>query len=162
MRRTATVICAVVLAVAGAVTGSSSAVASVRPSLVQVPPPGYGGPVATCSGTLVYTSSLRTAAGTWGDSYVDITYTTANNGTLCAKVFDNLSGSHHMEIVVRRSTWQTPWYDSGTFDTYAGGIQHFGNGVCVIFFSRVTVNGVNYEDRIGLTPGYAGNVCWQP
>jgi hypothetical protein len=142
-------------------------VGSGPPALATNPsdaPPGYGGPVATCAGTVVDMTYLRTAAGTQGSSYVQIWYSSSNSGTLCAKVFDNLAGSHHMEIVVRRSTWQTPWYDSGTYSTYAGGIQHFGsNGNCTIFFSRVTVNGTNYEDRIGLAGApYPGEVCWWP
>jgi hypothetical protein len=76
--------------------------------------------------------------------------------------YDNLSGSHHMEVVVRRSTWQTPWYDSGTYSVYAGGIQHYGSdGNCVIFFGRVTVNGVNYERTVKLTanPDVGSAVC---
>ncbi|MEU4251582.1 hypothetical protein AB0F15_29625 [Amycolatopsis sp. NPDC026612] len=159
-----TVLCAVVLSLAGAVAGSASAGASVRDGLVEGPPPGYGGPVSTCTGVLVYDAPLFSAAGGYAGSYVEVHYTSADNGTLCAKTFDNIEGRHHMEIVLRRTTWQTPWADSGTYETYAGGIQHFGTGgnVCVTVFSRVTVNGVNYEDRIGLVPGYAGDVCWLP
>jgi hypothetical protein len=144
----------VAVAVANAPTASATGAAGA--------PAGYGGPVTTCTGTFVYSAPLLSAGGAFAGSYVEVLYTSANNGTLCAKTFDNLEGSHHMEIVLRRTTWQTSWSDSGTFTTFAGGIQHFGTGVCVTVFSRVTVNGVNYEDRIGLSPGYAGDICWMP
>ena len=113
-------------------------------------PPGYGGPVTTCPGTLNPGDihPLYNASGNTLGSNIQIWYSSANGGTYCAKTYDNLSGSHHIEVVVRRGDWTTNWYDSGTYTTYAGGIEVFGAATkCVYFFGRVTVNGVNYESR---------------
>jgi hypothetical protein len=69
--------------------------------------------------------------------------------------FDNLTGSHHMEVVIRREGWTTPAYDSGTYTTFAGGMIHYGSaaaGKHVYIFGRVT-NGVNYEARLKCSPG---------
>jgi hypothetical protein len=112
-------------------------------------PPGYGGPMSTCPGTSLGTYSLYSASGATLGSNVEFWYSSANSGTLCAKTQDNLAGSHHMEVVVRRADWQTPWSDSGTYTTYAGGIAVYGMDThCARVFGRVTVNGVNYERQV--------------
>ena len=124
-------------------------------------PPGYGGPVSSCGGTLIDGYYLATGSGSTQGSLLNIYYSTSGSGTFCAMTFDNLSGSHHMEVVVRRGDWTTNWYDSGTYNTFAGGIQVFGAaGKCVYFFGRVT-NGVNYEVAVGLIGG-TGAVCYGP
>lgn len=114
-------------------------------------PPGYGGPFSSCPGQSVKLVKLRNGTAELG--YLQIWYHgTYNGGTYCARVGDGISGAHHMEVVVRRGDWQTPWYDSGTYNEYAGNIDVYGAaGKCVHFFGRVTLNGVNYE-RTYLTP----------
>ena len=84
-----------------------------------------------------------------GGSYAQVWYSASNGGTFCAKTYDNIAGSHHMEIVVRRDDWQTPAYETGTYTTYAGGIAVYGVDAphCAWIFGRVTVNGVNREVR---------------
>jgi hypothetical protein len=52
----------------------------------------------------------------------NVWYSPAGSGTFCAMTFDNLAGSHHIEVILRHEDWQTPWYDSGTYSTFAGGI----------------------------------------
>lgn len=116
-------------------------------------PPGYGGPVSTCPGTLIYVLTMYDQYGHDVGSRLHIWYSTGSGGTYCAKTYDNLSDSHHIEVVVRRGDWQTNWYDSGTYTTYAGGIEVFGAATkCVYFFGRVTANGLNYEARLKTSP----------
>jgi len=124
--------------------------APAKPSSTQAAsaPPGYGGPMSTCPGTLRPVVPLASASGAKLSSTLNIWYSGSNSGTFCAKTYDNLPGSHHMEVVIRRADWQTPWYDSGMFTTYAGGVAVYGAATkCVSVFGRVTVNGVNYEAR---------------
>jgi hypothetical protein len=139
--------------------------ASAPSASAAAPPAGYGGPVNSCGGTFVGSSYLYDNGGAGSrtlGSQLHIWYSTAGGGTYCAMTFDNLSGSHHMEVQLRRQGWTTPWQDSGTYSTFAGGIQHFGsNGNCVFFFGRVTVNGVNYETKFGLRAP-AHSYCWLP
>jgi hypothetical protein len=126
-----------------AMTVTSTQIASAAP------PPGYAGPMANCPGTLRATYPLRSASGATLGSTLNIWYSTSNGGTLCAKTYDNLTGSHHMEVVVRRADWQTAWSDSDTYATYAGGIAVYGmQKKCAWVFGRVQVNGVNYEARV--------------
>lgn len=116
------------------------------PTASAAAPPGYGGPMSTCPGTLEYIYVLENASGANLGGTLQIWYSSSNSGTLCAKTYDNLAGSHHMEVVIRRLDWQTRWYDSGTFTTYAGGVAVYGVATkCITVFGRVQVNGVNYE-----------------
>jgi len=104
-------------------------------------PPGYAGPSATCSGTPGQPIPLSGTSG-----YVQLWYSSAGSGTYCAKTFDNLPGSHHTEIILQRDDWQTRWYDSGTYSTYAGGIYVSGaNTHCARFYGEVTVDGVAHK-----------------
>ncbi|MCZ4098459.1 hypothetical protein C8250_041180 [Streptomyces sp. So13.3] len=114
-------------------------------------PPGYGGPFNSCPGQTWKNVTLRN--GTTELGYLQIWYHgTYKGGTYCARAGEGIPGAHHMEIVVRRGDWQTSWYDSGTYNDYAGFIDVYGAATkCVHFFGRVTVNGVNYE-RTWLTP----------
>jgi len=126
-----------------AMTVTSTQIASAAP------PPGYAGPTADCPGTLRATYPLRSASGATLGSTLNIWYSSGNGGTLCAKTYDNLPGTHHMEVVVRRADWQTAWSDSGTYATYAGAIAVYGMPTkCAWVFGRVQVNGVNYEARV--------------
>jgi hypothetical protein len=123
-------------------------------------PAGYGGPVGNCGDGLVepwllYSSTYQTLG-----SYLDIFYSTAAGGTFCAKTLDYLDGAHYMSVAVRRGDWVTKWYDTGTYSDYAGGIQVFGAaGKCVYFYGLVTVNGVKYEGRLGLTGSTSPQLC---
>jgi hypothetical protein len=104
-------------------------------------PPGYAGPYATCSGEPYRVYPLP---GTTG--YIEVWRSYAGSGTFCAKTFDNLAGSHHIEVILQRVDWQTRWYDSGNYSTYAGGIYVSGaNEHCTYVFGRVTVDGVNHD-----------------
>lgn len=133
------------------------------PSASAAPPAGYGGPVKFCGGEYVKSYALQDKGGTGSNSIglLDVYWSPANSGTYCAYTFDDIPGSHHMEVKLRRSGWKTAWQDSGMYSSYAGGIQHFGsNGKCVLFFGRVTVNGVNYETKFGLRSDQS--FCWLP
>jgi len=140
-------------AVAAAVVGMlAAAVLMTAPAasatVARDAPPGYGGPVSTCPGTYLGYVTLRDSSGFSLGSTLDIWYSSLNSGTFCAKTYDRIDGSHHMEVVIRRTDWQTPWYDSGMYTTYAGGVEVFGAATkCVAFFGRVTAGGVNYEGR---------------
>jgi hypothetical protein len=126
-------------------------------------PAGYGGPVSSCGGTLVSTWVLESSTYDEQGSFLEIFYSGAAGGTFCAMVQDYLPGSHYMSVTVRRGDWVTPWYDTGTYNDYAGGIQVFGAaGRCVYFYGLVTVSGVKYEFRIGLTGSSSPEVCWAP
>jgi hypothetical protein len=116
--------------------GATTASAADKPK----PPPGYAGPSATCNGAPHTTYPL---SGTPG--YVDVWLDPAGSGTYCARTFDNLAGDHHMEIILQRVGWETRWYDSGTFSTYAGAIYVSGaNTYCTWAYAVVTVDGVNH------------------
>jgi hypothetical protein len=116
--------------------GATTASAADTPK----PPPGYAGPSPTCNGAPYLNIPLSGTSG-----YVEIWLDTAGSGTYCAKTFDNLAGDHHMEIILQRVGWQTRWYDSGTFSTYAGGIYVSGaNAYCTLVYGVVTVNGVDH------------------
>jgi len=144
-RKVAAVAVVVGLAFTGALASGPSALATDPDDA----PPGYAGPLSGCPGTLTYVVYLRNAAGTSLGSALHVWYSSASGGTYCAMTFDNLASSHHMEVVVRRGDWQTWWYDSGTYNTYAGAIAVYGAASkCVYFFGRVTVSGVNYEVRL--------------
>jgi hypothetical protein len=124
------------------------------PTASAAAPPGYGGPMSTCPGTLKYIYALENASGANLGGTLQVWYSSSNSGTFCAKTYDNLAGSHHMEVVIRRLDWQTNWYDSGTFTTYAGGVAVYGAATkCISVFGRVQVNGVNYEARDWPLPG---------
>ncbi|WP_336324029.1 hypothetical protein [Streptomyces lavendofoliae] len=114
-------------------------------------PPGYGGPFSSCAGQTWKTMALRNGTKEFG--YMQIWYSGSyKGGTYCARAGEGISGAHHMKIVVRRGDWRTPWYDSGTYNQYAGYIDVYGAATkCVHFFGQVTVNGVNYK-RTWLTP----------
>jgi hypothetical protein len=101
-------------------------------------PPGYAGPYASCSGEPRALIPLPDTSG-----YVQVWYSTAGSGTYCAMTFGNLAGSHHIEVILQRDDWQTRWYDSGTYSTYAGGIYVSGaNTHCTGGYGEVTVDGV--------------------
>jgi hypothetical protein len=107
--------------------------------------------MSTCPGTLRTTVPLASASGAKLGSNLRIWYSSSNSGTFCAKTYDNLAGSHHIEVLIRRAEWRTPWFDSGTFAIYAGGVAVYGAATkCVWVFGRVTVKGVNYEARLRL------------
>lgn len=108
-------------------------------------PPGYGGPMSTCPGTLLATFSLHSASGVTLGSTLKIWSASGGGGTVCVKTYDNLAGSHYMEATVHREDWQTRWSDSGTYSTYAGGVAVYGMDTnCASVSGKVTVNGVNY------------------
>jgi hypothetical protein len=58
--------------------------------------------------------------------FLEIRYSSSNSGTMCAKVYDSAGGSHLMSVSIRRADWRTVWSDSGTFSTYAGGVEVLG------------------------------------
>jgi hypothetical protein len=100
-------------------------------------PAGYGGPFASCSGEWFKRFDVPGTPG-----YVDIWYSPAGSGTFCAKTFDNLAGNHHMEVILQHALWQTRWYDSGIYATYAGGIYvSDANARCPQVYGEVTVDG---------------------
>ncbi|MGK3206561.1 hypothetical protein [Amycolatopsis sp. MEPSY49] len=89
--------------------------------------------VATCPGSEVsgFPKSLKNSLGELAGS-LHLWYSSANGGTNCAKVYDDMSGSHSMSVSIRRSDQSTPVTDSGTFSTYAGGVVVTGtNGKCI-------------------------------
>jgi hypothetical protein len=145
IRRTVAVLsAATAFLLLGAFTGGSPAAATDP----RDAPPGYAGPVATCPGSVLRGYYLSDTSGNTLGSILQVWYSSANGGTYCAKTIDNLSGSHHMEVIVKRERWTTSWYDSGTYTTYAGGIVVYGAtaaGECVDFYGRVVVNGVKYS-----------------
>ena len=116
--------------------GAATSSAADKPT----PPPGYAGPFPTCKGDLRANLPLSGTSG-----YVQIWLDPAGSGTYCAMTFDNLAGDHHMEIILQRADWESRWYDSGMFSTYAGGIYVSGaNAYCTWVYGVVTVNGVDH------------------
>lgn len=88
--------------------------------------------MATCPGNEVsgFPKSLKNSLGELAGS-LHLWYSSANNGTNCAKVYDDASGSHSMSVSIRTENG-TPMTDSGTFSTYAGGVVVTGtNGKCI-------------------------------
>ncbi|WNV87646.1 hypothetical protein [Umezawaea sp. Da 62-37] len=135
--------------VATAVLGGAATASATDPADA---PPGYAGPYATCNGAPLPPLQL---SGTPG--YVQLWLDRSGSGTFCAKTFDNLGGDHHTEIILQRVDWQTRWYDSGTYSTYAGGIYVSGaNAHCSRIYGEVTVNGVAH--RLPSVDGWA-TVC---
>ncbi|MCG8916153.1 hypothetical protein L6E12_10160 [Actinokineospora sp. PR83] len=135
--RIASAAAAGVIAVITAV-GAAPTASATDPSKA---PAGYAGPFSSCSGQLLHHIPL---AGTTG--YVNVWYSSAGSGTFCAMTFDNLAGSHHTEVILRHEDWDTPWYDSGDYTTYAGGIYVSGmNTRCAWVWGRVVVNGVDHN-----------------
>jgi hypothetical protein len=136
--RIASAVAVSVIAVATMLGGAASASATDPDDA----PAGYAGPFSSCSGDLVYHIPLSGTSG-----YINVWYSPAGSGTFCAMTFDNLAGSHHIEVILRHEDWQTPWYDSGTYSTFAGGIYVSGmNTRCAYVWGRVVVNGVDYNN----------------
>ncbi|MEC3977518.1 hypothetical protein [Amycolatopsis sp. H20-H5] len=105
------------LMVAGALATAPSALAA------RTPPPGYG-LYANCPGNELPSTDL-------GSGRLRLWYSTLNGGTLCAKVYDDLPGSHNMYVSINRTDWKTIYSDDGYYTTYAGGVAVFGiNGKC--------------------------------
>jgi hypothetical protein len=126
---------AVVGIVATTILGGAATASATNPADA---PPGYAGPYDTCSGVALPQIPLPGTSG-----YVQVWYSSAGSGTYCAMTFDNLAGSHHIEVILQRDGWQTRWYDSGTYSTYAGGIYVSGaNSHCTGVYGEVTVDGV--------------------
>ena len=123
------------LAVAGLVAGGPAASAATAAA-----PPGYG-TVANCPGSVWDTFPV-------GPGTLEIWRSSVDSGTVCAKVFDNLSGSHYMDVSIQRSDWQTIWHDKGTFSTYAGGVTVFGvtSPKCAYVDAKLNVNGTVYSN----------------
>lgn len=140
--RIASAVAVGVIAVVTAVGGAASASATDPADA----PAGYAGPFSSCSSQLVYHIPLVASSGRT-QGYTNVWYSSAGSGTFCAMTFDNLAGSHHMEVILRHEDWQTPWYDSGTYTTYAGGIYVSGmNTRCAWVWGRVVVSGVDYNN----------------
>ncbi|WP_206793161.1 hypothetical protein [Amycolatopsis sp. MtRt-6] len=81
--------------------------------------------VATCPGTEIRNYGLpKLLSNSLGEQagVLRLWYSSANGGTNCAKVYDNMSGSHPMSVSIRTERMTTPVTDSGTFSTYAGGV----------------------------------------
>jgi hypothetical protein len=145
---------AVIAVVAGlAITGSVMAAPSASATDPAAAPPGYGGPVSNCPGSRVTDFYLLSSSGAWRSGVLEVWYSSGSSGTYCAFTRDNIAGSHHMEVVIRRGDWTTNWYDSGTYNYYAGGVEVFGAAAKTVYlFGRVTVDGVNYEARVRCDP----------
>lgn len=146
---------AIAVAAGLAITGSVIAVPAASATNPADAPAGYGGPVSNCPGSRVVDFDLRSASGAWRSGILEIWYSSGSGGTYCAFTRDNIDGSHHMEVVIRRGDWTTKWYDSGTYKYYAGGVEVFGAAAKTVYlFGRVTVDGVNYEVRIRCDPTF--------
>jgi hypothetical protein len=124
--------------VAAAVLGGSATASATEPGDA---PAGYAGPFNECKGAATPPMKLEGTSG-----YVQVWYSSEGSGTFCAMTFDNLPGKHHTEIVLQRDDWQTQWYDSGMYSTYAGGIYVSGaNSHCAFVYGEVTVDGVAHK-----------------
>ncbi|TWD17446.1 hypothetical protein FB570_11159 [Streptomyces sp. T12] len=144
MRRRVLPVAAVCGLVAGAMFGGAGAASATDPADA---PAGYAGPFSSCKGTAVTRMPLSDGVG-----YLQVWYDDAGSGTYCAMAFDNRSGSHNMEIRVRRYIWQTSWYDRGYYSTFAGGVYVSGaNTYCAEVTGWVEVNGTRYSGggRVG-------------
>lgn len=123
--------------VAASLLGGANPAAATDPADA---PPGYAGPFDSCKGTL---PSLPVSDGV---ATIRVWQSTAGSGTYCAMVFDNRAGAHNMEVRVRREAWQTEWYDSGYYQTYAGAIYSSDrNYFCTWVSGWVEVNGTRYR-----------------
>ncbi|MER7663934.1 MULTISPECIES: hypothetical protein [unclassified Streptomyces] len=121
------------LTLAGAAVLAMTGVALTAPQAAAAAPPGYGGPVSTCSGAEIVTRKMTDNwEGRPGRPLLRIWYSPANRGTFCAKVTDEMNGKHPMAVSIRRADWKTVWRDGGTFEHYAGGVVVYGAaGKCV-------------------------------
>ncbi|AKU17256.1 hypothetical protein [Luteipulveratus mongoliensis] len=98
--------------------------------------------VSQCKGSIVESGPLRNLYerkhGEW-----QLWYSSANNGTNCLMVFDRATGSHQMDAGL--AIKGAPGFgkeDSGTFSSYAGGIQATNtNNRCVWIQGSVTYPG---------------------
>ncbi|WP_410567817.1 hypothetical protein [Amycolatopsis sp. cmx-4-61] len=92
-------------------------------------------PVATCPGTEIHDYGLpKPLSNSIGEQagVLRLWYSSANGGTNCAKVYDNVSGSHPMSVSIRTERMTTPVTDSGTYSTYAGGVVvTHTDGLCI-------------------------------
>jgi hypothetical protein len=115
-------------------------------------PAGYGGPVTTCPGNLIGGWYLYNVNDVTLGSTLQVWYSPATSGTYCAKTFDNLTGTHHIDVTVRRADFTTNWYDHGlAYSEYAGGIYVIGAATkCVFFHGLVTVGSTDYTRSIKL------------
>jgi hypothetical protein len=121
---------AVVVAAAGMVMGGSGVASATDPNDA---PPGYAGPFSYCKGSRYASVPLGD-----GHAYVDVYWTSAGSGQLCAMTYDVADGWAWMDVSIRRTDWQTWWWDSGWYDRYAGAIYVGGmEGRCAEIFGAV-------------------------
>ncbi len=80
-------------------------------------PAGFAGPfTAACKGRKVGEDLLGIGNAKlewWRDGSGD-------SGTVCARVSDNMPGSHWLGVRLGRDDWATTFTDSGNYSTYAG------------------------------------------
>ena len=78
---------------------------------------GYAGPFSYCQGSRYDAIQLGD-----GHAYIDVYSISAGSGQLCAMTYDVADGRNSMGVTIRRTDWQTSWWDIGYYDRYAGAI----------------------------------------
>ncbi|MFF1278015.1 hypothetical protein ACFVZC_32220 [Streptomyces marokkonensis] len=129
----------VVVATVGIITGGAGVASATDPADA---PPGYAGPFSYCQGSRYDAVHLGD-----GHAYIDVYWTSAGSGQLCAMTYDVAEGRHNMEVRIRRTDWQTSWYDNGFYDRYAGAIYVGGmEGRCAYISGWVEHDGRRYSN----------------
>ncbi|MET7994118.1 hypothetical protein ABZU76_24810 [Amycolatopsis sp. NPDC005232] len=135
-----------------------SAVALVGTAVLAAAPAGQAAGrysiVSTCPGSMVsgFPKTLHNAVDETQGT-VELRYSSANGGTNCAKVYDNASGKHAMSVTMTVDGIPGSGQDSGTFETYAGGVLVTGtNGHCA-HVSGTLVMGTHSIDHFSFSSG---------
>lgn len=78
--------------------------------------------------------------------HIEVWYSSANGGTNCVLVYDDVAGKHWMTVGVRLSNSLKTRSDSGRFYTYAGPVKLTKTkGKCISLYGEVMYKGVSYR-----------------
>ncbi len=78
--------------------------------------------------------------------HIEVWYSSANGGTNCVLVYDDVAGKHWMTVGVRLSSGRKSHTDSGRFHTYAGPVKVTKTkGKCISLYGEVINKGVSYR-----------------
>lgn len=78
--------------------------------------------------------------------HIEVWYSSANGGTNCVLVYDDMAGKHWMTVGVRLSSGRKERTDSGRFHTYAGPVKVTKTkGKCISLYGEVKYKGVSYR-----------------
>jgi hypothetical protein len=113
--------------------------------------------VSSCSGSMVsgFPKVLKNQLGDTQGS-LRLYYSSANGGTNCAILYDVAPGAHAMTVTLKRADLSYQGSDSGTFETYAGGVAVTGAARQCVYTSGTLSMGSHSVDRFSVSSGAVG------